>query len=190
MRPEGEGMNLAEREKEVLKSMIGIQEPRVPKCRLMLSADVPEVELAWTGRTPEVMSGVLAFQSIEQIEEPRGEIGKEAACLFGAENDGRQGGGRTNELFLKKWNDKIDSWALGINFTDAGGSPASPKVAKSAKRTLARPSATAGGRAMEPTRTTASDSPTSDTSTKGKAPTRSQSRSTTSSATTLRRWWR
>ena len=37
----------------------------------MLFADAPEVELVWQGKSSEVTTALLPFQSIEQIDEPR-----------------------------------------------------------------------------------------------------------------------
>lgn len=69
-------MNLTEREKELIKGCIDRGEPLPPKYKLALFADSPEVELVWQGKTSEVTSVVLPFQSIEQIDEPRQERGK------------------------------------------------------------------------------------------------------------------
>lgn len=65
-------MNLTDREKEQIKGYIDRDEPLPLKYKLMLFADAPEVELVWQGKSSEVTSAVLPFQSIEQI---RGRIG-------------------------------------------------------------------------------------------------------------------
>ena len=43
------------------------------KYRFLLFADDREVELVWNGKTQEVCNLVLPFQTIEHIDEPRGE---------------------------------------------------------------------------------------------------------------------
>jgi DNA modification methylase len=117
-------MNLTEREKEFLKTLIDRGEPLPPKYRLMLFADAPEVELIWQGKTSEVTSVVLPFQSIEQIDEPRAEIGKEINPLFGVDADGRQSGGWSNKLI---WGDNklvlssLKNGPLRKAIEDAGG---------------------------------------------------------------------
>lgn len=64
-------MHLTDREKEELKRLIDAGDPLPAKYKLRLFADAPEVELIWQGKTSEVTSVVLPFQSIEQIDEPR-----------------------------------------------------------------------------------------------------------------------
>src|SRR2546427_10382259 len=95
-------MNLSERDKELIKQHIDRGEPLPPKYKLMLFADAPEVELIWQGKTSEVTNVVLPFQSIEQIDEPRREIGKDVSGLFATDSRGRQlpgaGGGWNNKL--------------------------------------------------------------------------------------------
>ncbi|MGH2558760.1 MAG: DNA methyltransferase, partial [Thermomicrobiales bacterium] len=106
-------MNLTDREKEMLKTMIDRGEPLPPRYRLALFADAPEVELIWQGKTSEVTNVVLPFQSIEQIDEPRAEAAGRAiredpaAYQLGMEMlldpvSGRQAGGWTNKLI---WGD-------------------------------------------------------------------------------------
>ena len=100
-------MNLSDREKDLIKGHIDRGEPLPPKYRLSLFADAPEVELIWQGKTSEVTSVVLPFQSIEQIDEPRRETreGQQvggAAGLFAVDAGGRQSGGWSNKLI---WGD-------------------------------------------------------------------------------------
>jgi len=64
-------MHLTDREKEELKRLLDAGELLPAKYKLRLFADAPEVELMWQGKTSEVTSVVLPFQSIEQIDEPR-----------------------------------------------------------------------------------------------------------------------
>jgi adenine-specific DNA-methyltransferase len=75
-------MSLTDREKEQLKAMIDAGEPLPQKYRPVLFADPHEAELIWPGKTSEVTSVVLPFQSIEQIDEPRTETNAQVAGLF------------------------------------------------------------------------------------------------------------
>ena len=47
--------------------------PLPDKYRFLLFADKREVELVWNGKTSEVCTTVLPFQTIEQVDEPRAE---------------------------------------------------------------------------------------------------------------------
>jgi DNA modification methylase len=95
-------MNLTDREREQIKAMIDRGEPLPARYKLMLFEDAPEVELVWQGKTSEVTSAVLPFQSIEQIDEPRQKAMEQIASLFGADARGRQSTGWTNKLI---WGD-------------------------------------------------------------------------------------
>jgi hypothetical protein len=67
---------LTDQERQEIIRFIEADKPLPAKYRTTLFADSPEVELVWQGKTSEVTSVVLPFQSIEQIDEPRAEIGK------------------------------------------------------------------------------------------------------------------
>lgn len=96
-------MNLTDRDKEIIKDHIDRGEPLPAKYKLMLFADAPEVELVWQGKSNEVTSVVLPFQSIEQIDEPRSEVGQQVGDLFSFDSaSGRQSSGWTNKLI---WGD-------------------------------------------------------------------------------------
>jgi len=97
-------MNLTDRDKQIIKEHIDRDEPLPPKYKVMLFADAPEVELIWQGKTNEIASVVLPFQSIEQIDEPRAEtLSGKTLDLFAADAmSGRQSGGWTNKLI---WGD-------------------------------------------------------------------------------------
>jgi len=97
-------MNLTDRDKQIIKDHIDRGEPLPPKYKVMLFADAPEVELIWQGKTSEVTSVVLPFQSIEQIDEPRAEtMSGKTLDLFATDSvSGRQSGGWTNKLI---WGD-------------------------------------------------------------------------------------
>jgi hypothetical protein len=96
-------MSLTDREKEQLKAMIDAGEPLPPKYRAVLFAEPHEAELIWPGKTSEVTSVVLPFQSIEQIDEPRAEMNAQVGGLFDYDaKTGRQAGGWSNKLI---WGD-------------------------------------------------------------------------------------
>lgn len=62
-----------------------------------------EVELIWDGKTNEVESAVLPFQTIEHVDEPRTEENRSAQIdMFDFDNRGRQAKGWTNKLI---WGD-------------------------------------------------------------------------------------
>jgi DNA modification methylase len=87
----------------------------------MLFEDKREVELVWNGKTRDVCTTVLPFQSLEHIDEPRTET-KTQADLF--DGRGRQLRGWTNKLI---WGDNklilssLKSGALRQQIEDAGG---------------------------------------------------------------------
>ncbi len=94
-------MDLTSSEKAEIKALIDAGRPLPSKYRLRLFADAPETELIWKGKSGEVTSAVLPFQSIEQIDEPRAKAG-EYQSLFDINDAGRQSGGWTNKLI---WGD-------------------------------------------------------------------------------------
>jgi len=117
-------MNLTERDKEIIKDCIDRGVPLPTKYRLMLFEDTKEVELLWQGKSSEVTSVILPFQSIEQIDEPRGETGMDVAGLFAADLRGRQSRGWTNKLI---WGDNklvlssLKNGPIRREIEDAGG---------------------------------------------------------------------
>jgi adenine-specific DNA-methyltransferase len=124
---QGEGkraMNLTDREKELIKGNIDRGEPLPAKYKLTLFENAPEVELIWQGKSNEVASAVLPFQSIEQIDEPRKKAMEQVASLFGADARGRQSSGWTNKLI---WGDNklvlssLKNGPLHRQIEDAGG---------------------------------------------------------------------
>lgn len=117
-------MNLTDREKEIIKGHIDRGEPLPAKYKLMLFEDAPEVELIWQGKSSEVTSAVLPFQSIEQIDEPRKKAMDQVAALFGADGRGRQSSGWTNKLIWGNNNLVLSSLKNGPmrrQIEDAGG---------------------------------------------------------------------
>jgi adenine-specific DNA-methyltransferase len=96
-------MRLSELEKEEIKGLISRGEPLPAKYRHALFAEPHETELIWPGKTNDITSVVLPFQSIEQIDEPRSESAAAQSDLFQMDRStGRQSGGWTNKLI---WGD-------------------------------------------------------------------------------------
>ncbi|MFH1092802.1 MAG: site-specific DNA-methyltransferase [Candidatus Omnitrophota bacterium] len=95
-------MKLTDNEKRDAIKFLQEGKPLPDKYRFLLFADDREVELVWNGKTQEACNLVLPFQTIEHIDEPRGErITKEKQYdLF--DTSGRQIKGWTNKLI---WGD-------------------------------------------------------------------------------------
>jgi DNA modification methylase len=91
------------------------------KYRFILFEDKREVELVWNGKTRDVCTTVLPFQTLEHIDEPRAET-KTQSDLF--DSRGRQQRGWTNKLI---WGDNklvlssLKSGALRQQIEEAGG---------------------------------------------------------------------
>jgi len=95
-------MRLTDNEKRDAIKLLQEGKPLPDKYRFILFAGDREVELVWNGKSQEVCNLVLPFQTIEHIDEPRGErIAKEKQYdLF--DISGRQIKGWTNKLI---WGD-------------------------------------------------------------------------------------
>ena len=87
-RPSTEHYDLSETEKRDLIKLIEQGKPLPEKYRFMLFADKREVELVWNGKTREVCTAILPFQTLEHIDEPRKE--KSADEELSLETGGRQ----------------------------------------------------------------------------------------------------
>jgi site-specific DNA-methyltransferase (adenine-specific)/adenine-specific DNA-methyltransferase len=112
---------LSDAEKRDLTQLIAAGKPLPEKYRFILFADKREVELVWNGKTRDVCTAVLPFQTLEHVDEPRQET-KHQGELFDAR--GRQTRGWTNKLI---WGDNklilssLKSGALRRQIEDAGG---------------------------------------------------------------------
>ena len=98
-------LKLSDREKqEIIRHLE--QDKELPEhYRFLLFDDKREVELVWNGKTSEVCSTVLPFQTIEQVDEPRAEKSQQGLVqrdLFSVDPRGRQLKGWTNKLI---WGD-------------------------------------------------------------------------------------
>jgi adenine-specific DNA-methyltransferase len=120
-RPTSIHYELTEAEKRDLIALIQAGKPLPEKYRFLLFADKREVELVWNGKTREVCTAVLPFQTLEHIDEPRKEQNTEQ-LLF--DTRGRQQKGWTNKLI---WGDNklilssLKSGALREQIEEAGG---------------------------------------------------------------------
>ncbi|MDE1894770.1 MAG: site-specific DNA-methyltransferase [Xanthomonadaceae bacterium] len=113
--------DLTDAEKRDLVQLIQAGRPLPEKYRFVLFEDKREVELVWNGKTRDVCTTVLPFQTLEHIDEPRAET-RVQEKLFDAR--GRQSRGWTNKLI---WGDNklilssLKAGALRRQIEDAGG---------------------------------------------------------------------
>ena len=120
-RPHKDAYELSDAEKRDLIQLIQAGKPLPEKYRFLLFEDKREVELVWNGKTADVCTAVLPFQTLEHVDEPREET-KHQRELFDAR--GRQTQGWTNKLI---WGDNklilssLKAGALRRQIEDAGG---------------------------------------------------------------------
>ena len=121
-RPNQESYDLTDTEKRDLIKLIEQGKPLPEKYRFLLFADKREVELVWNGKSREVCTAILPFQTLEHIDEPRQE--QPATAELALDTGGRQIKGWTNKLI---WGDNklilasLKSGALRRQIEDAGG---------------------------------------------------------------------
>jgi site-specific DNA-methyltransferase (adenine-specific)/adenine-specific DNA-methyltransferase len=117
-----ESYDLTDAEKRDLTQLIQQGKPLPEKYRFILFEDKREVELVWNGKSRDVCTTVLPFQSLEHVDEPRQEAPEIQSDLF--DTRGRQLKGWTNKLI---WGDNklilssLKSGALRRQIEDAGG---------------------------------------------------------------------
>ena len=117
-----EKYDLSDAEKRDLIKLINEGKPLPEKYRFLLFADKREVELIWNGKSREVCTAILPFQTLEHIDEPRKEQRDQEELSF--DIGGRQVKGWTNKLI---WGDNklilssLKSGALRRQIEDAGG---------------------------------------------------------------------
>ena len=116
-------INLTDAEKRDLIGLIQAGKALPEKYRFMLFEDKREVELVWNGKTRDVCTTVLPFQTLEHVDEPRPEAKTSPQFeLFDAR--GRQTKGWTNKLI---WGDNklilssLKSGPLREQIEEAGG---------------------------------------------------------------------
>jgi len=114
--------DLSDAEKRDLIKLIEQGKPLPEKYRFLLFADKREVELVWNGKSREVCTAILPFQTLEHIDEPRKE--QRGDGELDLDMGGRQVKGWTNKLI---WGDNklilssLKSGALRRQIEDAGG---------------------------------------------------------------------
>jgi len=120
-RPEKKTYELTDAEQRDLFSLIQQGKPLPEKYRFILFEDKREVELVWNGKTRDICTTVLPFQTLEHVDEPRTET-RHQAELF--DSRGRQLQGWTNKLI---WGDNklilssLKAGALRRQIEEAGG---------------------------------------------------------------------
>jgi DNA modification methylase len=122
-RGDSKGYELSDAEKRDLIALIQAGKPLPEKYRFLLFEDKREVELVWNGKTRDVCTTVLPFQTLEHVDEPRPETkASPQAELF--DPRGRQVRGWTNKLI---WGDNklilssLKSGPLREQIEEAGG---------------------------------------------------------------------
>lgn len=136
--PRDAAYELTDAEKRDLIKLIEQGKPLPEKYRFILFDDKREVELVWNGKTREVCTAILPFQTLEHIDEPRKETGSARVPRAGSgvspepsleqadllDLSGRQVKGWTNKLI---WGDNklilssLKAGALRRQIEDAGG---------------------------------------------------------------------
>lgn len=120
-RPSKAAYDLSDAEKRDLIALIQAGKPLPEKYRFLLFEDRREVELVWNGKTADVCTAVLPFQTLEHIDEPREETRHQGELFDGR---GRQSRGWTNKLI---WGDNrlilssLKAGALRRQIEEAGG---------------------------------------------------------------------
>ena len=130
-RPDTSSYDLSDTEKRDLIKLIEQGKPIPEKYRFLLFDDKREVELVWNGKSREVCTAILPFQTLEHIDEPRKEKGgtgdspvSESYQPELLDTSGRQVKGWTNKLI---WGDNklilasLKAGALRRQIEDAGG---------------------------------------------------------------------
>jgi site-specific DNA-methyltransferase (adenine-specific)/adenine-specific DNA-methyltransferase len=113
---------LTDAEKRDIIKLIEQGKPLPERFRFLLFEDKREVELIWNGKSREVCTAVLPFQTLEHIDEPRQE--KDTSDELSLDTGGRQIKGWANKLI---WGDNklilssLKSGALRKQIEDAGG---------------------------------------------------------------------
>lgn len=113
--------DLSEAEQRDLMTLLQQGKALPEKYRFILFEDKREIELVWNGKSRDICTTVLPFQTLEHIDEPRVETKKQEE-LF--DSRGRQLGGWTNKLI---WGDNklilssLKAGPLRQQIEEAGG---------------------------------------------------------------------
>jgi site-specific DNA-methyltransferase (adenine-specific)/adenine-specific DNA-methyltransferase len=122
-RPESTHYELTETERRDIIKLIEQGKPLPERYRFLLFEDKREVELVWNGKSREVCTAILPFQTLEHIDEPRKETAA-SSQLDLLDTSGRQVKGWANKLI---WGDNklilssLKAGALRRQIEDAGG---------------------------------------------------------------------
>ena len=108
---DAEKYELSDAEKRDLIKLINEDKPLPEKYRFILFEDKREVELVWNGKTREVSTAILPFQTLEHIDEPRKEATQQEAELF--DTRGRQ---------LKGWRPRVSNSSASCSVASLRGS--------------------------------------------------------------------
>ena len=124
-RSDKKSYDLSDAEQRDLVTLIQQGKPLPEKYRFILFEDKREVELVWNGKTRDVCTTVLPFQTLEHIDEPREETGSKKEAQFDwLDPRGRQIKGWANKLI---WGDNklilssLKAGPLRQQVEDAGG---------------------------------------------------------------------
>ena len=128
--------DLSEAEQRDLVTLIQQGKSLPEKYRFILFEDKREVELVWNGKTRDVCTTVLPFQTLEHVDEPRAET-KMQEDLF--DSRGRQQKGWTNKLI---WGDN----KLILSSLKAGAAAATNRGRRWPETHLHRPAVRRGRR--------------------------------------------
>jgi adenine-specific DNA-methyltransferase len=124
-RSDKKSYDLSDAEQRDLITLIQQGKALPEKYRFILFEDKREVELVWNGKTRDVCTTVLPFQTLEHVDEPREEVGsKKEAQVDWLDPRGRQIKGWTNKLI---WGDNklilssLKAGPLRQQIEEAGG---------------------------------------------------------------------
>ena len=124
-RTDKKAYDLSDAEQRDLVTLIQQGKSLPEKYRFILFEDKREIELIWNGKTRDVCTTVLPFQTLEHIDEPREEMGSKKEAQFDwLDPRGRQIKGWTHKLI---WGDNqlslssLKAGPLRQQIEDAGG---------------------------------------------------------------------
>jgi DNA modification methylase len=124
-RSDKKSYELSDAEQRDLVTLIQQGKALPERYRFILFEDKREVELVWNGKTRDVCTTVLPFQTLEHVDEPREEVGsRKEAQVDWLDPRGRQIKGWTNKLI---WGDNklilssLKAGPLRQQIEDAGG---------------------------------------------------------------------
>ena len=113
--------DLSDAEQRDLITLIQQGKPLPEKYRFILFEDKREVELVWNGKTRDVCTTVLPFQTLEHIDEPRAET-KTQEDLFDTRGRQLQGLDQQADLGRQQADPVVaEGGALRQQIEDAGG---------------------------------------------------------------------